>query len=531
MAMEVVVETARMMGADRLVPIVSSHIDGCLYHGDAGVLYCEKLADGGARVAVPATTNVGSLNLLKASQVKLPKAQREMAYRLMMAHQRMGCTPSWTCAPYQTQARPCAGPADRLGRIERGRLRQHGPRVREQTATATSWTSPARSRGARPTTGCTAQSGARRGCCSRFRGCRRLCCVKTRSSPCSAPWWGGTPVTPSAVIDGIPGPVREDRLKSFCAAAAATGAVALTHIVGVTPEAPDVVTALGGASPEETVQVTREMVVDTRDRLSLAGPGPIDCVSLGSPHFSEDECRTVLALAEGGRFRVPVYVCLGRHTLDGLRADGAYEALQGLGVEFVVDTCVVVTAILPPRPWRDDDQLGQVRLLRLRQHRVQAGVRHAVGLHPERPGRKGRARPGDLGMSWRADVLLGGRASGTVLRMDAPVSFWGGISPATSEVVLAGHPQRGERIAERVLVLPRPIGSSSSASVILELLRKGLGPRALILGVRDAILPIGVLVARQMNWDVIPVLVMVDSPFQTGDMLRIDEDGAIEAGS
>ena len=134
-------------------------------------------------------------------------------------------------------------------------------------------------------------------------------------------------------------------------------------------------------------------------------------------------------------------------------------------------------------------------------------------------------------MSWQADVLLGGRASGTVLRMDAPVSFWGGISPVTSEVVLAGHPQRGERIAERVLVLPRPIGSSSSASVILELLRKGLGPRALILGVRDAILPIGVLVARQMNWDVIPVLVMVDSPFQTGDMLRIDEDGAIEAGS
>ena len=134
-------------------------------------------------------------------------------------------------------------------------------------------------------------------------------------------------------------------------------------------------------------------------------------------------------------------------------------------------------------------------------------------------------------MSWQADVLLGGRASGTVLRMDAPVSFWGGISPATSEVVLAGHPQRGERIAGRVLVLPQPIGSSSSASVILELLRKGLGPRALILGVRDAILPIGVLVARQMNWDVIPVLVMVDSPFQTGDMLRIDEDGAIEAGS
>ena len=58
----------------------------------------------------------------------------------------------------------------------------------------------------------------------------------------------------------------------------------------------------------------------------------------------------MLALAGGRKFRIPVYICLGRHTLDGLQEDGADEALQGLGVEFVVDTCVVVTAILPPRP-------------------------------------------------------------------------------------------------------------------------------------------------------------------------------------
>ena len=134
-------------------------------------------------------------------------------------------------------------------------------------------------------------------------------------------------------------------------------------------------------------------------------------------------------------------------------------------------------------------------------------------------------------MSWRADVLIGGRAEGTVLRLDEPVSFWGGVSPATSEVVLAGHPQRGERVAGRILVLPRPIGSSSSSSVILELLRKGMGPRALILGVRDAILPIGVLVARQMGWDAIPVLTMANPPFTTGDALHIHEDGAIEAGT
>ena len=349
MAMEIVVETARMMGADRLVPIVSSHIDGCIYHGDAGVLFCEKLADEGARVAVPATTNVGSLNLLDAGQVRLRAAERRMAYRQMMAHRRMGCIPSWTCAPYQRQARPGRGEQIAWG---------------ESNAVAFANT----------------VLGART---NRYGDFLDLACSITGR----APYYGlhrpenrlarvlvdvsGLPPRlvredaffavlgalvgrvagdSVAVVEGVPGPVSEDRLKTFCAAAAATGAVALTHFAGITPEAPDAATALGGAPPDELVMVTRDMVVDARDRLSLARAGLIDCVALGSPHFSGDECREALALANGKRFRVPVYVCLGRHTLDELEADGAYEALRSLGVEFVVDTCVVVTAILPPRP-------------------------------------------------------------------------------------------------------------------------------------------------------------------------------------
>ena len=42
MAMELVVESAKILGATSLIPIVSSHVDGCLYHGDSGVLYCEN---------------------------------------------------------------------------------------------------------------------------------------------------------------------------------------------------------------------------------------------------------------------------------------------------------------------------------------------------------------------------------------------------------------------------------------------------------------------------------------------------------
>lgn len=131
-------------------------------------------------------------------------------------------------------------------------------------------------------------------------------------------------------------------------------------------------------------------------------------------------------------------------------------------------------------------------------------------------------------MSWHADVLFKGTAQGEVLRFDAPISFWGGVNPVTSEVTLAGHPQRGQAIKDKILVLPQLIGSSSSSAVILELFYKGVAPKALILGGRDAILPVGVVVARQMGWPTIPVVVLPDPPFQSDDTVHIAQDGRIE---
>jgi len=150
------------------------------------------------------------------------------------------------------------------------------------------------------------------------------------------------------VIAGLAGAQpAEDQLKALCAGAASTGAAALIHIVGVTPEAPDRDMALGGEAPEDTVTVTQAMIAETRDSLSRADGKTVDCVALGSPHFSADECRSVLRLLNGRRARVPVFVCTGRHVMEVLAREGTDTALSALGVEFVVDTCVVVTPILP----------------------------------------------------------------------------------------------------------------------------------------------------------------------------------------
>src|SRR5580704_13022762 len=109
MATRIVAEAARLMGATALVSVESAHIDGCLYHGDSGVHFAERLVAEGGRVAVPTTLNVGALDLLHPGRVRFDAARTDMARRMMVAYERLGCTPSWTCAPYQAGHRPKLG--------------------------------------------------------------------------------------------------------------------------------------------------------------------------------------------------------------------------------------------------------------------------------------------------------------------------------------------------------------------------------------------------------------------------------------
>src|SRR5688572_22064141 len=108
-AMRIVAESARLLGARNLIPIVSAHIDGALYHGDSGTLFAERLVAGGARVAVRATLNVGALDLLGCSRIRLDEPVRKMARRMAEAYRQLGCEQSWTCAPYQASHRPAFG--------------------------------------------------------------------------------------------------------------------------------------------------------------------------------------------------------------------------------------------------------------------------------------------------------------------------------------------------------------------------------------------------------------------------------------
>jgi predicted aconitase len=349
MAMRIVAETARLMGAARLIPIESAHIDGALYHGDSGTLFAERLVEGGATVAVRATLNVGAIDLTGCSRNRLPEHERAMAERMMNAYRRLGCEPTWTCAPYQAGHRPRLGAQVAWGEsnavvfcnsVLGARTNRYGDFLDIACAIV----------GRAPDYGLHRSEHRRATLVVDLSEIDREFLVSDVAWPVLGSLYGRLAGNAVGVITALPMRPSEDQLKGFGAAAASTGAVALFHVAGATPEAADEAAALHQQAPLERVTVTMEMVRDAQRRLSTAERADhIDAVAIGSPHLSLDEFNALRMLLRGRRVAVPLYACTGRHVLRLLESEGHRAELESTGVVIVADTCVVVTPILPER--------------------------------------------------------------------------------------------------------------------------------------------------------------------------------------
>lgn len=347
MALRIVAEAARLMGAPRLIPVASAHIDGALYHGDSGTLFAERLVEGGARVAVRATLNVGALAPAGCAAIRLPPHERDMAARMMRAYEAMGCEPSWTCAPYQAGHRPAKGTDVAWGEsnavvfcnsVLGARTNRYGDFLDIACAIA----------GVAPDYGLHRPENRIATLLIDARGLSHELRASDVFYPVLGTLLGRTAGTAIAVIDGLQGCTTEDRLKALGAASASAGGVGLFHVAGVTPEAPDAATALGGLPPRETLVLTPAIVQKALAGLSTAGQTErIDAVAVGSPHLSLPEINEIEHRLAGRRLAAPLYANTGRHVLKPLEAQGRRAALEQAGVVFVVDTCVVVTPILP----------------------------------------------------------------------------------------------------------------------------------------------------------------------------------------
>jgi predicted aconitase with swiveling domain len=126
--------------------------------------------------------------------------------------------------------------------------------------------------------------------------------------------------------------------------------------------------------------------------------------------------------------------------------------------------------------------------------------------------------------------LIPGQASGPLLRLDHPISFWGGVDPVAGTIVDPRHPNYGQSIAGPVLAIPSAVGSSSSSAIMLELVREGNAPAAILMGKADAILSLGVVVGLELGYASVPMFeVSLEDQrgLTVGAMVSVTEDGTV----
>ncbi len=126
--------------------------------------------------------------------------------------------------------------------------------------------------------------------------------------------------------------------------------------------------------------------------------------------------------------------------------------------------------------------------------------------------------------------LVPGEACGEALVLEQTLSFWGGFDPVKGQIIDVHHAQSGERVAGKVLCIPRSKGSAGTPGGIAETLRNGSGPRAFVLGERDVNISVGVLVANRLYGMKVPVIrvSMEDmARISSGDQISIDIEGKL----
>ena len=350
MAMRIITGLATAVDAPRLRAVDSAHIDSCLYHGQAGLDFAKRLVELGGRVAVPSTLNVGSLDLIHPDLVRADTATSAPARELMDAYLALGCSATWTCAPYQAGHRPAQG--SHVAWAESNAIAFVNSVLGARTERYGDFADIAAA-----VTGRVPDAGLHRDEHRRAQLVIDCAGIDAALLEHDAAWGvlghlvGELAGSRVVALTGLPDAIVEDRLKALGAAAASSGGVALFHVEGVTPEAPSLADVLPVSGDPEHAMLTTADLQRQRHTLSAPADLPLDAVSIGTPHFSLEEFADLAGLLDPGTVFAPgtaFYVSTSRAVADGARERGYLEPITAAGATIVTDTCTYITPILEP---------------------------------------------------------------------------------------------------------------------------------------------------------------------------------------
>jgi predicted aconitase len=348
MAMSILTRMAEIQGARELLDISQAHIDSTIYMGEAGLEFAERLAGWGAKVAVPTSLNVSGLDECHWREWPVPEDWAGKAQRQMRAYQSMGCVPMWTCAPYQTSMAPKFGQQIAWGESNAivfansviGARTERYPDLLDICAAIT---------GRVPAIGLHLTENRAGQLLIRVNEIPHHLQQDDSFYPVLGILLGRLAGHRIPVISGLTATPAEDQLKAFGAATASSGAVALFHIVGTTPEAPTLEAAFQGRPVPEEHTVTLNQLREVRRELTTATGTKLDMVVLGSPHFSLAEFQQLAPLVDGKRRHADVQFLVTTSRIMSQQASetGALAPLEAFGARLTVDTCILATPMLP----------------------------------------------------------------------------------------------------------------------------------------------------------------------------------------
>jgi len=337
-AMRILMRIGEMQGARQLLDVAQAHIDGCIYTGPASLRFARHLVSLGARVRVPTTLNAISVDRRRWRTLGIDAALGEPADALGQAYLDMGAQASFTCAPYLLDSAPSFGEqivwaesnAVVFANSVLGARTQKYPDYLDICIALT---------GRAPFVGCHTDEG-------------RMATLRIDVDPPAAfddafyPLLGyhmgllcGSEIPAICGLEHCP--PNWDDLKAFGAAFATTSAAPMFHIVGCTPEAPNVGVALGHKLPRRLLTVGRADLAASWHELDSAAEQEVQLVSLGNPHLSFGECAKLAALC-AGRTRhagTALVVTMGRTVHDRARAAGHVDVIEAFGATLLNDTC------------------------------------------------------------------------------------------------------------------------------------------------------------------------------------------------
>jgi len=321
-------------GADRMIPVGSVQVAGVSYKsiGDPGTEFLEDLASKGARVKVLTYLNPAGMDLENWKKLGFPEDFAKNQLRIMDAFKKMGIVVTSTCTPYLAGNLP--------------RFREH---IAWSESSAVSFSNSVIGARTNREGGPSALAAAICGVTPNYGlhlwenrqpniKVKVDVDLKYNSDFGALGWYVGKQVKNKIpYFTGIKD-ANTDQLKALGAAMAASGAVALYHVEGLTPES-DLVEKKG----LDAFSVSTKEIKESYDTLNT-GKKP-DIVIFGCPHASLREIAALADRLEGKRLKKPVWICTSRMVKEAAERMGYNEIIAKAGGSIVADTCMVVSPI------------------------------------------------------------------------------------------------------------------------------------------------------------------------------------------